>query len=331
MSKPKVFMTGMVPGNAIERLHRETDLEVWQENQVVPRNRLLEKITGVEGLYCLLTDKIDAEVLKAAPRLRVISTMAVGYDHIDIHECTKRKIPVGYTPGVLTEATADLAFALLMGAARRIVEGVDYVRSGQWSGWSPTLLMGQDVYGATLGIIGFGRIGEAVFRRAKGFGMRVLVAESLKKDLEQKPNLKEVPRVALDTLLRESDFVSLHLPLTKETNRLIGKRELGLMKKTAVLVNTARGSIVDSQALCEALKAGDIACAALDVTDPEPISPDDPLCSLPNCLVVPHIGSASVYTRSKMASMAAENLLAGLKGNNPLYCVNPEVASLPQK
>ena len=331
MPKPKVFMTGMVPGGAIEMLQKETELEIWQENQVVPRNRLMEKIAGVDGLYCLLTDTVDADVLKTAPRLKVISTMAVGYNHIDIHECTKRKIPVGYTPGVLTETTADLAFALMMGAARRIGEAREYVRSGRWSGWSPTLLMGQDVYGATLGIIGFGRIGEAVSRRAKGFGMRVLVAESFKKDSEHKSKLKDVNRVALDTLLRESDFVSLHLPLTKETHRLIGKQELGLMKKTAVLVNTARGSIVDPQALGEALKRGDIAGAALDVTDPEPISPDDPLCSLSNCLIVPHIGSASVSTRSKMAIMAAENILAGLKGKIPPYCVNPEVVPLPQK
>jgi len=309
---PKVYVTRKVPEAAIDRLRQECEVEVWEGELPVPREVLLEKVRDIDGLFCLLTERIDQELLDAAPRLRVVSNMAVGYDNIDVAACTARGIPVGNTPGVLTETTADLAFALLLAAARRLVEGVDYVRAGRWKTWGPMLLMGQDVHGATLGIIGMGRIGQAVARRARGFDMRVLYH-----------NRHPVPDAAaklgatyvdLDTLLRESDFVSLHVPLTEETYHLIGREELRKMKPTAVLVNTARGGVVDPEALREALREGWIAYAALDVTEPEPIPPDDPLLRLPNCIVVPHIGSASVATRTKMALMAAENLLAGLRG-----------------
>ena len=321
--RPKVYVTRKVPEAAIDLLRQACEVEVWEGELPVPRDVLLEKVRDIDGLFCLLTERIDQELLDAAPRLRVVSNMAVGYDNIDVAACTARGIPVGNTPGVLTETTADLAFALLLAAARRLVEGVDYVRAGKWKTWGPMLLMGQDVHGATLGIVGMGRIGQAVARRARGFDMRVLYH-----------NRRPVPDAAaklgatyvdLDTLLRESDFVSLHVPLTEETYHLIGREELQKMKPTAVLVNTARGGVVDPAALREALREGWIAYAALDVTEPEPIPPDDPLLRLPNCIVVPHIGSASVATRTKMALMAAENLLAGLRGEPLPNCVNPEV------
>ncbi|UCE64347.1 MAG: D-glycerate dehydrogenase [Nitrospirota bacterium] len=306
-------------------LQSRSDLTVWDGGQAVPRSWMLEHVSDAEGLYCLLTDSVDAEILIKASRLKVVSTMAVGFDNIDVAECSKRGIPVGHTPGVLTETTADFAFALMMTAARRIVEGAAYVQNGQWQTWSPTLFLGQDLHGATLGIIGFGRIGQAVARRAAGFDMKVLVSGSSRNEQSKDKNEPPMKYVDLPTLLANSDFVTLHVPLKKETQHLIGARELKLMKKTAVLVNTARGPVVNSKALYQALSRGDIAFAALDVTDPEPIKLDDPLLTLSNCLVVPHIASASVTTRNKMAMMAAENLLAGLKGNPLPHCVNPEV------
>ncbi len=325
MSCPKVLMTRKVPERAMAYLQNQCELIVWERDQAVSRSWMLEQVCDAEGLYCLLTDPVDAELLQKASRLRVISTMAVGFDNIEVGECTKRGIPVGNTPGVLTETTADFAFALMMSAARRIVEGAAYVQSGQWQTWSPTLLLGQDLHNATLGIIGFGRIGQAVARRAKGFDMKVLVSGSSKNEASEIIDKSSVTRVDLPTLLAQSDFVTLHVPLTKKTTHLIGARELTVMKKTAVLVNTARGPVVNTKALYQALSRGDIGYAALDVTDPEPIHSDDPLLTLSNCLIVPHIASASVATRNKMAMMAAENLLAGLKGRPLPHCVNPEV------
>ena len=289
-------------------------------------------MANAEGLYCLLTDSVDVEVLEKAPRLKVISTMAVGFDNIHVGECTKRGIPVGHTPGVLTETTADFTFGLMLAGARRIVEGADYVKNGQWHTWNPTLLLGPDVYGATLGVIGFGRIGQAVARRAAGFEMKILVC-SPSKNPTSNPTSRaggrsDVDFVDLSTVLTQSDFITLHVPLTKETDQLIGERELKLMKQTAVLVNTSRGAVINAHALYGALARGDIAYAALDVTDPEPISLDDPLLTLSNCLIVPHIASASVATRNKMAMMAADNLLAGLNGQPLPYCVNAEVNNL---
>jgi len=321
--KPKVYVTRQVPEAGIAKLKSECEVEIWEGELPVPRDVLLEKVRDIDGLYCLLTERIDQGLLDAAPRLRVVSNMAVGYDNINVAACTARGIPVGNTPGVLTETTADLTFALLMAAARRIVEGMDYVRARRWKTWGPMLLMGQDVYAATLGIIGLGRIGQAVARRARGFNMRILYHD-VRRMTEAEAGL-DVTFVDMDTLLAESDFVTVHVNLTEATYHLIGREALRKMKPTAVLVNAARGGVVDPQALYEALRDGEIGYAALDVAEPEPIPEDDPLLSLPNCIVVPHIASASVATRTKMATMAAENLLAGLRGQPLPNCVNPEV------
>lgn len=322
MSKPRVFVTRPVPEKGLERLRAVCDVHVHQSDLPPSRDILLREIANCEGIFSLLTDPIDAEVMNAAPRLKVISNMAVGYDNIDIKAATERKIPVGHTPGVLTETSADLAFALLMAAARRLGEGERYVKSGQWVTWSPQLLLGYDIYGATLGIVGFGRIGQAVARRAQGFGMQILYHGGSNQQAAQDLGAKER---TLDKLLAESDSVSLHVPFKGETHHLIGKRELQLMKRTAILINTARGPVVDPQALYEALSSGVIAYAALDVTEPEPIHMDDPLLTLDNCLIVPHIGSSTVATREKMAAMAAANLIAGLQGEKLPHCVNPQV------
>ncbi len=319
--KPRVYVTRKVPEAGITMLQHECEVEVWGGELPVPRDILLEKARHIDGLYSLLTDRVDQELLDTAPGLRVVSNMAVGYDNIDVAACTAKGIPVGNTPGVLTDTTADFAFALLMSAARRIVEGVDYVRAGRWKTWGPTLFMGPDVHGATLGIVGIGRIGQAVARRARGFDMQILYHDPYLPEA----GIKDATSVGLDTLLSESDFVTLHVPLTESTYHLIGRRELQTMKATAILINTSRGSVVDPGALYEALRGEWIAYAALDVTEPEPIPADDPLLTLSNCLVVPHIASASVATRTKMATMAAENLLAGLKGEPLPNCVNPDV------
>jgi glyoxylate reductase len=251
-------------------------------------------------------------IAASGDQLKVISQMSVGYDNIDVKAAQSRGIPIGNTPGVLTDATADLAFALLLAAARRIVEGVEYIREGKWRTWEPMALLGGDLSGATLGIIGLGRIGEAVARRAKGFDLRI-IAYSPSKNPSDVAQLG-VELVSLDTLLQESDYVSLHAPLNVQTRGLINAEALKKMKQSAILINTARGPIVDQQALYEALKSGVIRGAALDVTNPEPMAPDDPLLSLPNVTIVPHIGSASQRTRDKMATMAAENLIAGVYG-----------------
>ena len=325
MSKPRVLVTRRIPESALNMVRECADVDMWQDNVPIPRDVFLGKVRDIEGLYCLLTDTVDKEVLAQAPRLRVVSTMAVGYDHIDVQACTKRKILVGNTPGVLTETTADFAFALLMAAARRIGEGSEFVKAGHWGAWDPALLLGQDIYGATLGIIGFGRIGQAVARRAKGFGMRVLVSHA---HCVSEEILREtgVVQASFDQVITESDFLSLHIPFTENTQHLINQGVLKRMKSTAILINTSRGKVVDQRALYHALKERQIAYAGLDVTDPEPLSVQDPILALPNCLVVPHIASASVSTRTKMAIMAVENLRAGLNGQLLPYCVNPEVS-----
>lgn len=324
MSTPRVLVTRRIPDAGLQAVQDCADVEVWEGKGPIPRDVLLQKIASVEGLYCLLTDVVDEALLAQAPRLRVVSTMAVGYDHIDVHACTRRKIPVGNTPGVLTETTADCAFALLMAAARRIGEAAEFVKAGRWGAWDPTLLVGHDVHGATLGIIGFGRIGQAVARRATGFGMRVLVSHS-RPIANGILNQTHVEQMSFDQVVAESDFLSVHVPLTPETQHLIDRQVFNRMKPTAILINTARGKVVDSEALLDALRDRTIAYAALDVTDPEPLSAQDPLVMLPNCLIVPHIASASVATRTKMAVMAAENLRAGLVGQLLPHCVNPEV------
>ena len=306
-----------------------TEARVWDDELPPPRDELLRAVEGCDGILTLLTDRVDAELLdRAGPQLKVVSNYAVGFDNVDVDECTRRGIPVGNTPGVLTETTADLAWALLMAAARRIVEGADYVRAGRWKTWGPMLLLGPDVHGATLGIVGFGRIGQAVARRAQGFGMTILYHDPVRLPDEVTQPLG-AEYAELDDLLARCDFVSLHVNLTDETRGLVDAPRLARMKPTAVLVNTARGPVVDPVALHAALRDGVIGAAALDVTDPEPIPVDDPLVSLPNCLIVPHIASATPATRGKMAEMAAANLLAGVRGERLPNPVNPEVYERP--
>lgn len=322
MGRDKVFVTRELPPTAFKRLAEHCEAEVWEEFLPPDYAVIRDKIGGLDGLLCLLTDLIDAPLMDAAPQIKVISNLAVGYDNIDIAAASQRGIPIGNTPGVLNETTADFAFALLMATARRIPEARQYIQDGNWLTWHPTVLSGQDVFGATLGIIGCGRIGAAVMRRAQGFDMRVLV-----NSLESADEIRRLggEKASLNELLSQSDFVSLHVPLTDETHHLISEQELKLMKPTAILINTARGSVVDPRALYTALCDGEILAAGLDVTEPEPIPMDDPLLTLDNCLIVPHIASASVATRAKMAEMAVDNLIAGLQGRPLPTCVNPEV------
>ncbi len=319
-TKPKVFVTRKLPEIVREELIRHVDAEIWDFETPPPYEVILEKVRGKDGLLCLLTDQIDAKVMNAGTQLKVISQIAVGFDNIDINEATARGIRVGNTPGVLTDATADLTFTLLLAAARRIGEGIDYVRQGKWTTWGLTLLMGQEVYGKTLGLIGLGRIGQAVAKRARGFDMKILYTDRVRiKEVEDELG---VEYRSLQELLQESDYVSLHVSLNDESRGLMGSQEFGLMKPSAVLINTARGPVVDQSALYEALKGGKIAYAALDVTDPEPLPPDYKLLSLPNIIIVPHIASATGATRTKMCLMAVQNLLAGLEGKKLPYPVN---------
>jgi lactate dehydrogenase-like 2-hydroxyacid dehydrogenase len=320
--KPKVFVTRRIPAAGLAMLHAVCDIRVWEEMTPPPPSVFHGEVADVDGLLCLHSDKIDAAVIDAAPRLRVVSTYAVGYDNIDIEVATQRGLPIGHTPDVLTEAVADFAFLLLLAVARRLVEGVDYVRKG-WKTVGPTMFLGQDVRGATLGIVGLGRIGQAVASRAAGFDMRNLAFDPYcPPEVARGVNAHLVP---FGELLRESDFVSLHTPLNDETRHLIDERALALMKPTAMLINTSRGPLIDQQALTEALQRGQLAGAALDVTDPEPLAPNDPLLALPNVVVTPHLSSASVTARERMTVMAAENLLAGLRGERLPHCVNPQV------
>ena len=297
----RVFVTRRLPGDALDRLAAEHEVEVWADRLPPPREEMLARAGEVEGLLALLTDTLDAQLIEAAPRLRAISNYAVGVDNIDVEAATARGIPVGNTPGVLTDSTADLAVALMLGIARRLAEGDAYVRRGEWQTWEPELLLGHDLHGATVGIVGFGRIGRAVARRVEGFDCEIL-------------NTSRSGGVPLEELLERSDFVSLHPPLTPETRGLIDDAALRRMKPTAYLVNTARGPVVDTDALVRALHGGEIAGAALDVTDPEPLPGDHPLLDAPNLLVLPHLGSATHATRERMADMAVDNLLAGLRG-----------------
>lgn len=289
----------------------------------MPRSELLAGIAEADGLYCMLTDQIDRELLAAAPKLRVVSNMAVGVDNVDLVSCTGRGIPVGHTPGVLTEATADLAFGLLIAAARRLREGLDYVREGEWGEWEPDLLLGQDVHNSVIGIVGMGRIGEAVARRAVGFGMSVVYASpSPKRAVEEELG---AVRHDLSGVLAAADHVVITASLNASTYHLINEQSLRLMKPTATLINVARGPLVDTDALVATLQRGGIGGAALDVTDPEPIAADHPLTELPNCFITPHLGSASARTRAAMAELAARNLLLGLAGEPMEACANPAV------
>ena len=323
--KPRVFVARKIPDDGIDRIFAACDARVWEDELPPPRAALLDAIRGCDGVLTLLTDRVDDEFLDAAgPQLKVVSNYAVGFDNIDVPAVTRRGIPAGNTPGVLTDTTADLAFALLMAAARRLPEADRYVRAGKWKTWGPLLLLGPDVHGATIGIVGFGRIGQAMARRARGFGMKILYHDVHRADpiIEAEHGATFLP---LEELLPRSDFISLHVNLTPETKGLINAEKLAWMKPTAVLINTSRGPVVDGDALAAALKKGTIFAAGLDVTDPEPIPMDSPLVGLDNCLIMPHIASASRATRSKMAEMAAANLIAGVRGERLPTPINPEV------
>jgi lactate dehydrogenase-like 2-hydroxyacid dehydrogenase len=305
----RVFVSRRLPGPAVERLAERHEVDLWTGRLPPPANVLRDSVARADAALTLLSDAVTPEVMDAAPRLRAVSNYAVGVDNVDLEAATARGIPVGHTPGVLTETTADLALALMLGASRRLVEGDAFVRSGEWDTWETQLLLGRDLHGATVGIVGLGRIGSAVARRLEGFGARVV-------------STRDTP---LEELLEQSDFVTIHVPLKEETRGLIGAEELARMKPTAYLVNTARGPIVDTDALIGALERGEIAGAALDVTDPEPLPGDHPLLRAPNLLVLPHLGSATVATRERMADIAVENLLAALDGERMPHCANPDV------
>lgn len=324
MSQPKVFVTRRITQEALDLIAAAAVVEVWPEDDPPPPSILREKTAAVDGLLTNIMDRVDAALLSAAPNLKVLSQVSVGLDNVDLAAATRRGLPVGYTPGVLAKATADLAFALLLAAARRIGESERWVRAGQWTlAFHPLRWLGVDVHDRTLGIIGMGQIGLEMAKRGRGFDMPILYHSRTRR-----PELESQYGIAwaeLPDLLRQSDFVSLHLPLTPATRHYIGAAELAMMKPTAVLVNTARGPVVDSSALYAALQSGSIYAAGLDVTDPEPIPPDDPLLTLENVVIAPHIGSASTASRGAMCLLAARNLLAGLAGRPLEQCANPEV------
>ncbi|MFC1956484.1 2-hydroxyacid dehydrogenase, partial [Chloroflexota bacterium] len=324
MAKPIVYITCEIPPEVLAMIGEVAEIGQWMEEVAIPTETLLEKVRDIDGLLCLLSEKVDVAIFGAARRLKVVSNVAVGYDNIDIAEATRRGIPVGNTPGVLSETTADFAFALLMAAARHIARGDRYVRNGQWLvPWEPKLLIGQDIHHSTLGIVGMGRIGSEVARRARGFNMKVLYHDAIRRqELEKELDMEHVS--SLLELLSRSDFVSVHTPLSQETRKLIGAAEFSAMKTTAILINTSRGPVVDQKALCEALKSGQIASAAIDVAEVEPMPMDDPLLTLDNIVITPHIASSTDATRAKMAAKAAENLVAGVKGERLPHCVNPE-------
>ncbi|MCX6089296.1 MAG: D-glycerate dehydrogenase [Candidatus Atribacteria bacterium] len=324
MKQKNVFVTRRIPEEGIGILQRSCQVEVSDYDGVLPREILLHKVAGRDGILPLLTDTIDSEIMDAAGNsLKIIANYAVGYNNIDVYAATQRGIMVTNTPGVLTETTADLAWALLMCCSRRINESERYLRTGKFRGWEPLLFLGTDVHGATLGLVGFGRIAKAMARRASGFDMRVRYYDMNRVGQEEEEKY-HVEYQSLGALLRESDFVSLHIPLTKETHHFIGEKELKQMKKEAYLINTARGPIVDEKVLVRALQEGWIRGAGLDVFEQEPAVEAD-LLRMENVVVVPHIGSASYATRTKMATMAAENLIKALEGTIPPNLVNPEV------
>ena len=313
MSKPQVVVTRRIPSAGLDLVQQASDLRLWDSDEPIPRDILLEWIQGIDGLYCLLTERIDDELLDAAgPNLKVVSTLSVGYDHIDLAACARRNVAVGNTPGVLTDTSADLAVGLLLATARRIPESIDAARRGEWTTWKPEWMAGYDVYGSTVGIVGLGRIGTAVAKRLRGFDCRILYSNPT-----PKPEVAAsvgAEYVDLDTLLAESDFVSIHTELNDQTKHLFNADAFRKMKRTAILINTSRGGTVDQEALYHALINGEIAAAGLDVTTPEPLPVDHPLFTLRNCVILPHIASASYATRTKMAVLAAKNIIAGIQG-----------------
>ena len=322
--RPRVFVTRRFFPEALEVLTDAADTEVWPDDEPPPTEQLLEKVVEADGILTNIMDHIDADVFQAAHRLKVVSQLGVGVDNIDVAEATRRGVLVGNTPGVLAKATADIAFGLLMSAARRISEGDRWLRAGNWKmQYHPMVWLGAEVHGATLGIVGMGQIGVEMAKRARGFDMRVIYySRTRKPELESELGMEYFEP---SDLLSTADFVTLHIPLTLETRHFIGERELQLMKPTAILINAARGAVVDSQALYTALKEGWISGAALDVTDPEPILPDDPLLSLDNLVITPHIGSASIDSRRRTCLLAARNVVAGIQGKRLEACANPEV------
>lgn len=320
----KIYITRKIPESGLNLLAEffgNNSVRYFNEPNPIPREVLLKEIKGCDALLTMLTDKIDAEVMDTAgPQLKIIANYAVGYDNIDVKEATKRKICVTNTPGILTETTADLAWALILASARRLGEGERLVRASQWAGWNPTLLLGVDVYGKTLGIYGMGRIGQAVAKRAMGFNMRVIYCDI--NEVSLPPEIKAT-RVDKEILLRESDFISIHCPLTPQTYHSFKYEDFKKMKRTACIINTARGAVIDEEALAKALKEGLIFSAGLDVFEKEPeIHPE--LLTCPNAILIPHLGSASIETRSKMAEVAAKNIIARLKGEVPSNLINPE-------
>jgi glyoxylate reductase len=323
VSKPKLFCTHVLFDQPRRLLAEHFDVAYWTENERPPRPELLKRVAGKDALICLLTEKVDAELLDAAgPNLRIVANVAVGFDNIDLPECTKRNVAVTNTPGVLDETTADFTWTLLLAVARRVVEGDRLARSGEWLQWNFDLLCGTDVWGKTLGIIGFGRIGRAVARRAGGFRMRVIYYSRARapEEVERKLNAEYRSR---DQVLEQADFLSLHVPLNEDTRGLIGPSELAKMKRTAFLINTTRGAVVQEAALVEALQKGIIAGAALDVFEHEPVISDG--LRLDNVVLAPHLGSASVETRTRMAMIAVENAVAFFEGKRPPTILNPEV------
>lgn len=319
--RPSVYVTRRLPQPAIEIIATSCDYHIWEpEDQVVPRDVLLREVADADGVLTMLSDRVDDELLEAAPKLKVVANMAVGYDNVDLAALKRRGVVLTNTPDVLTETTADLAWALLLATARRVVEGNQLIQAGEWKSWSPLFLAGQDVFGATIGIVGAGRIGGAVARRAQGFGMPILYHNR-----RRSPELEAATGARyrlLNDLLREADFVVVAAPLTDETRGMFGAQEFALMKPTAVFVNVARGGLVKELELVDALGAGRPWAAGLDVFEREPIGADHPLLALPNVVAVPHIGSATIATRVKMATTAASNLVAVVTGKQPL---NPVV------
>lgn len=320
---PKVFLTRSIYPEALEVLEGHADVKVWGEDRAIPRDVLLREIADADGVLTLLTERVDQEFLDHAPMLKVVANMAVGFDNVDVPACTNRRVVATNTPGVLTETTADFAFSLLLAVARFVAPGFQYVKDGHWKTWSPTLYVGTDVHHATLGIVGMGRIGQEMAKRGRGFEMEILYYDVYRReDLEREHGYRYVD---IDTLLSESDFVTVHVDLNDNTRKMFSTDAFRKMKKTGYLINAARGPIVDTDALYEAVRSGEIAGAGLDVTDPEPLPADHPLLTLESVVVCPHIASASLQTRTKMAILAADNIVAVLEGRRPPTPVNPEV------
>ncbi len=324
-----VFVTRQIDPGALIRLRDAVRVLVWDKEMPPPAAALRAALTNADAVLSMVTDKIDASVIAGAPRLRVISNLAVGVDNIDLEAATRAGIAVGHTPGVLTEATADLAFGLLMATARRIAEADRHVRAGKWRTWGPMTMLGHDVHSSTLGLIGFGAIGQAMARRAMGFEMRVLYLKHPPGNRKLSRDARLAAGVSLNSLLARSDYVSIHVPLTAKTHHMIGAREFALMKPRAILINTARGAVIDQAAMLAALKSGRLAGAGLDVTDPEPIARRDPVLRLNNVVITPHIGSASINARARMAAIAVDNILDGFAGRMPRWCANPQVRLRP--